>query len=163
MALTTKKLVNLTCAGKFYVNGVPFSGTCKEVVLTLDEIAICLENKAKVDEVLVNDRIIPLDFGNYATDNGVSKLMDDIEKAPSLTELYRGKPQVETIGEKKPVVKEEPKKEVNVVTMTEEEVMKKMEEQQKPIKIEKKETETVSIEGSVEVKNTKPNMNKVKK
>lgn len=111
-----KKLVNVHCDKAFSINGVRFTGTCNLVVLRDEDIAICLEFKAKVEEVLAGGVTIPLGFDNYNTYNGPSKL-PNIQTAKAITEEY-SEPVVETITDRKPaetakpeVKAEEPKEE----------------------------------------------------
>ena len=104
-----KKLVNVYCDKAFSINGVRFTGTCNLVILRDEDIAICLEFKAKVEEVLAGGVTIPLGFDNYNTYNGPSKL-PNIENAKAITEGY-SEPIVETVSEHKvsTPVKEETK------------------------------------------------------
>ena len=110
-----KKLVNVHCDKAFSINGVRFTGTCNLVVLRDEDIAICLEFKAKVEEVLAGGVTVPLGFDNYNTYNGPSKL-PNIQTAKAITEEY-SEPVVETVTDRKPVettkpeVKEEVKEE----------------------------------------------------
>lgn len=112
-----KKLVNVHCDKAFSINGVRFAGTCNLVVLRDEDIAICLEFKAKVEEVLAGGVTVPLGFDNYNTYNGPSKL-PNIQTAKAITEEY-SEPIVETVTDRKPVeatkpeVKEEGKEEKN--------------------------------------------------
>ena len=64
-----KKLVNVYCDKAFSINGVRFTGTCNLVILRDEDIAICLEYKAKVEEVLAGGITVPLGFDNYNTYN----------------------------------------------------------------------------------------------
>ena len=107
-----KKLVNVHCDKAFSINGVRFTGTCNLVVLRDEDIAICLEFKAKVEEVLAGGVTVPLGFDNYNTYNGPSKL-PNIQTAKAITEEY-SEPVVETVTDRKPVetVKPEVKEEV---------------------------------------------------
>lgn len=107
-----KKLVNVHCDKAFSINGVRFTGTCNLVVLRDEDIAICLEFKAKVEEVLAGGVTVPLGFDNYNTYNGPSKL-PNIQTAKAITEEY-SEPVVETVTDRKPAeaVKPEVKEEV---------------------------------------------------
>ena len=107
-----KKLVNVHCDKAFSINGVRFAGTCNLVVLRDEDIAICLEFKAKVEEVLAGGVTVPLGFDNYNTYNGPSKL-PNIQTAKAITEEY-SEPVVETVTDRKPVeaTKSEVKEEV---------------------------------------------------
>ena len=96
-----KKLVNVHCDKAFSINGVRFTGTCNLVVLRDEDIAICLEFKAKVEEVLAGGVTVPLGFDNYNTYNGPSKL-PNIQTAKAITEEY-SEPVVETVTDRKPV------------------------------------------------------------
>lgn len=90
-----KKLVNVDCAGVFDINGVHFSGCCRKIILNTDEIAIALENHAKVEEIMLGNYTVPLDFSNYMKDNGISAIQN-IDSEPSYTQSA-GKQTVETI------------------------------------------------------------------
>ena len=96
-----KKLVNVHCDKAVSINGVRFTGTCNLVVLRDEDIAICLEFKAKVEEVLAGGVTVPLGFDNYNTYNGPSKL-PNIQTAKAITEEY-SEPVVETVTDRKPV------------------------------------------------------------
>lgn len=129
-----KKLVNVHCDKAFSINGVRFTGTCNLVVLRDEDIAICLEFKAKVEEVLAGGVTIPLGFDNYNTYNGPSKL-PNIQTAKAITEEY-SEPVVETVTDRKPV--EATKTEVKV---------------EEP-KEEKSSLEQADVNGSVKVENS---------
>lgn len=90
-----KKLVNVDCAGVFDINGVHFSGCCRKIILDTDEIAIALENHAKVEEIMLGNYTVPLDFSNYMKDNGIPAIQN-IDAEPSYTQTA-GKQTVETI------------------------------------------------------------------
>lgn len=129
-----KKLVNVHCDKAFSINGVRFTGTCNLVVLRDEDIAICLEFKAKVEEVLAGGVTVPLGFDNYNTYNGPSKL-PNIQTAKAITEEY-SEPVVETVTDRKPV--EAAKPEVKVEEVVE----------------EKSSLEQADVNGSVKVENS---------
>ena len=108
-----KKLVNVHCDKAFSINGVRFTGTCNLVVLRDEDIAICLEFKAKVEEVLAGGVTVPLGFDNYNTYNGPSKL-PNIQTAKAITEEY-SEPVVETVTDRKPVEATKPEVKEEVV------------------------------------------------
>lgn len=137
-----KKLVNVHCDKAFSINGVRFTGTCNLVVLRDEDIAICLEFKAKVEEVLAGGVTVPLGFDNYNTYNGPSKL-PNIQTAKAITEEY-SEPVVETVTDRKPVgaVKPEVKEEV---------------------KEEKSSLEQADVNGSVKVENSEASPKKENK
>jgi len=138
-----KKLVNVHCDKAFSINGVRFTGTCNLVVLRDEDIAICLEFKAKVEEVLAGGVTVPLGFDNYNTYNGPSKL-PNIQTAKAITEEY-SEPVVETVTDRKPVeatAKPEVKEEV---------------------KEEKSSLEQADVNGSVKVENSEASPKKENK
>lgn len=137
-----KKLVNVHCDKAFSINGVRFTGTCNLVVLRDEDIAICLEFKAKVEEVLAGGVTVPLGFDNYNTYNGPSKL-PNIQTTKAITEEY-SEPVVETVTDRKPVeaVKPEVKEEV---------------------KEEKSSLEQADVNGSVKVENSEASPKKENK
>lgn len=137
-----KKLVNVHCDKAFSINRVRFTGTCNLVVLRDEDIAICLEFKAKVEEVLAGGVTVPLGFDNYNTYNGPSKL-PNIQTAKAITEEY-SEPVVETVTDRKPVeaVKPEVKEEV---------------------KEEKSSLEQADVNGSVKVENSEASPKKENK
>lgn len=138
-----KKLVNVHCDKAFSINGVRFTGTCNLVVLRDEDIAICLEFKAKVEEVLAGGVTVPLGFDNYNTYNGPSKL-PNIQTAKAITEEY-SEPVVETVTDRKPV--ETTKPEVKV----------------EEVKEEKSSLEQADVNGSVKVENSEASPKKENK
>lgn len=138
-----KKLVNVHCDKAFSINGVRFTGTCNLVVLRDEDIAICLEFKAKVEEVLAGGVTVPLGFDNYNTYNGPSKL-PNIQTAKAITEEY-SEPVVETVTDRKPV--EATKPEVKV----------------EEVKEEKSSLEQADVNGSVKVENSEASPKKENK
>lgn len=137
-----KKLVNVHCDKAFSINGVRFTGTCNLVVLRDEDIAICLEFKAKVEEVLAGGVTIPLGFDNYNTYNGPSKL-PNIQTAKAITEEY-SEPVVETITDRKPVETTKP-------------------EVKEEVKEEKSSLEQADVNGSVKVENSEASPKKENK
>lgn len=138
-----KKLVNVHCDKAFSINGVRFTGTCNLVVLRDEDIAICLEFKAKVEEVLAGGVTVPLGFDNYNTYNGPSKL-PNIQTAKAITEEY-SEPVVETVTDRKPV-----------------ETTKKPEVKEE-VKEEKSSLEQADVNGSVKVENSEASPKKENK
>ena len=138
-----KKLVNVYCDKAFSINGVRFTGTCNLVILRDEDIAICLEYKAKVEEVLAGGITVPLGFDNYNTYNGPSKF-PNIQTAKAITEGY-SEPVVETVTGKKEV---------------EAEKTPVVEEKQDPQP--KESLEQTDMIGSVEVENTEASPKKDK-
>ena len=137
-----KKLVNVHCDKAFSINGVRFTGTCNLVVLRDEDIAICLEFKAKVEEVLAGGVTVPLGFDNYNTYNGPSKL-PNIQTAKAITEEY-SEPVVETITDRKPVEATKP-------------------EVKEEVKEEKSSLEQADVNGSVKVENSEASPKKENK
>ena len=139
-----KKLVNVHCDKAFSINGVRFTGTCNLVVLRDEDIAICLEFKAKVEEVLAGGVTVPLGFYNYNTYNGPSKL-PNIQTAKAITEEY-SEPVVETVTDRKPV-----------------EATKKPEVKEEVVVEEKSSLEQADVNGSVKVENSEASPKKENK
>lgn len=137
-----KKLVNVHCDKAFSINGVRFAGTCNLVVLRDEDIAICLEFKAKVEEVLAGGVTVPLGFDNYNTYNGPSKL-PNIQTAKAITEEY-SEPVVETVTDRKPVEATKP-------------------EVKEEVKEEKSSLEQADVNGSVKVENSEASPKKENK
>lgn len=137
-----KKLVNVHCDKAFSINGVRFTGTCNLVVLRDEDIAICLEFKAKVEEVLAGGVTVPLGFDNYNTYNGPSKL-PNIQTAKAITEEY-SEPVVETVTDRKPVEAKKPEVKEEVVE-------------------EKSSLEQADVNGSVKVENSEASPKKENK
>lgn len=137
-----KKLVNVHCDKAFSINGVRFTGTCNLVVLHDEDIAICLEFKAKVEEVLAGGVTVPLGFDNYNTYNGPSKL-PNIQTAKAITEEY-SEPVVETVTDRKPVEATKP-------------------EVKEEVKEEKSSLEQADVNGSVKVENSEASPKKENK
>jgi len=137
-----KKLVNVHCDKAFSINGVRFTGTCNLVVLRDEDIAICLEFKAKVEEVLAGGVTVPLGFDNYNTYNGPSKL-PNIQTAKAITEEY-SEPIVETVTDRKPVEAAKP-------------------EVKEEVKEEKSSLEQADVNGSVKVENSEASPKKENK
>lgn len=137
-----KKLVNVHCDKAFSINGVRFTGTCNLVVLRDEDIAICLEFKAKVEEVLAGGVTVPLGFDNYNTYNGPSKL-PNIQTAKAITEEY-SEPVVETVTDRKPVEASKP-------------------EVKEEVKEEKSSLEQADVNGSVKVENSEASPKKENK
>lgn len=143
-----KKLVNVYCDKAFSINGVVFSGVCRNIILRDEDIAICLEFKAKVDELLEGGKVVSLGFDNFRSGNGPSKIPNINEKL-AITESYK-KPEVETItGDqfKKDTEKKEKQKEAPVIEDHRKEVVSSHEEDS-----ETKE-ENTSLSGSLVVEN----------
>ena len=139
-----KKLVNVHCDKAFSINGVRFTGTCNLVVLRDEDIAICLEFKAKVEEVLAGGVTVPLGFDNYNAYNGPSKL-PNIQTAKAITEEY-SEPVVETVTDRKPV-----------------EATKKPEVKEEVVVEEKSSLEQADVNGSVKVENSEASPKKENK
>lgn len=137
-----KKLVNVHCDKAFSINGVRFAGTCNLVVLRDEDIAICLEFKAKVEEVLAGGVTVPLGFDNYNTYNGPSKL-PNIQTAKAITEEY-SEPVVETVTDRKPAEAAKP-------------------EVKEEVKEEKSSLEQADVNGSVKVENSEASPKKENK
>lgn len=137
-----KKLVNVHCDKAFSINGVRFTGTCNLVVLRDEDIAICLEFKAKVEEVLAGGVTVPLGFDNYNTYNGPSKL-PNIQTAKAITEEY-SEPVVETVTDRKLVEAAKP-------------------EVKEEVKEEKSSLEQADVNGSVKVENSEASPKKENK
>lgn len=143
-----KKLVNVYCDKAFSINGVVFSGVCRNIILRDEDIAICLEFKAKVDELLEGGKVVSLGFDNFRSGNGPSKIPNINEKL-AITESYK-RPEVETItGDqfKKDTEKKEKQKETPVIEDHRKEVVASHEEES-----EVKE-ENTSLDGSLVVEN----------
>lgn len=143
-----KKLVNVYCDKAFSINGVVFSGVCRNIILRDEDIAICLEFKAKVDELLEGGKVVSLGFDNFRSGNGPSKIPNINEKL-AITESYK-RPEVETItGDqfKKDTEKKEKQKEAPVIEDHRKEVVTSNEEDS-----ETKE-ENTSLSGSLVVEN----------
>jgi len=143
-----KKLVNVYCDKAFSINGVVFSGVCRNIILRDEDIAICLEFKAKVDELLEGGKVVSLGFDNFRSGNGPSKIPNINEKL-AITESYK-RPEVETItGDqfKKDTEKKEKQKEAPVIEDHRKEVVTSHEEES-----ETKE-ENTSLSGSLVVEN----------
>jgi hypothetical protein len=143
-----KKLVNVYCDKAFSINGVVFSGVCRNIILRDEDIAICLEFKAKVDELLEGGKVVSLGFDNFRSGNGPSKIPNINEKL-AITESYK-KPEVETItGDqfKKDTEKKDKAKETPVIEDHRKEVVASHEEES-----EVKE-ENTSLDGSLVVEN----------
>jgi hypothetical protein len=138
-----KKLVNVHCDKAFSINGVRFTGTCNLVVLRDEDIAICLEFKAKVEEVLAGGVTVPLGFDNYNTYNGPSKL-PNIQTAKAITEEY-SEPVVETVTDRKPAEATKPEFKVE------------------ELKEEKSSLEQADVNGSVKVENSEASPKKENK
>ena len=137
-----KKLVNVHCDKAFSINGVRFTGTCNLVVLRDEDIAICLEFKAKVEEVLAGGVTVPLGFDNYNTYNGPSKL-PNIQTVKAITEEY-SEPVVETVTDRKPIETTKP-------------------EVKEEVKEEKSSLEQADVNGSVKVENSEASPKKENK
>jgi hypothetical protein len=143
-----KKLVNVYCDKAFSINGVVFSGVCRNIILRDEDIAICLEFKAKVDELLEGGKVVSLGFDNFRSGNGPSKIPNINEKL-AITESYK-RPEVETItGDqfKKDTEKKDKAKETPVIEDHRKEVVASHEEES-----ETKE-ENTSLSGSLVVEN----------
>lgn len=143
-----KKLVNVYCDKAFSINGVVFSGVCRNIILRDEDIAICLEFKAKVDELLEGGKVVSLGFDNFRSGNGPSKIPNINEKL-AITESYK-KPEVETItGDqfKKDTEKKDKAKETPIIEDHRKEVVTSHEEES-----ETKE-ENTSLSGSLVVEN----------
>ena len=143
-----KKLVNVYCDKAFSINGVVFSGVCRNIILRDEDIAICLEFKAKVDELLEGGKVVSLGFDNFRSGNGPSKIPNINEKL-AITESYK-RPEVETItGDqfKKDTEKKDKAKETPVIEDHRKEVVVSHEEES-----ETKE-ENTSLSGSLVVEN----------
>lgn len=143
-----KKLVNVYCDKAFSINGVVFSGVCRNIILRDEDIAICLEFKAKVDELLEGGKVVSLGFDNFRSGNGPSKIPNINEKL-AITESYK-KPEVETItGDqfKKDTEKKDKAKETPVIEDHRKEVVASHEEESEP------KEENTSLSGSLVVEN----------
>ena len=126
-----KKKVDVYCAGAFVINGAPFAGKCLNIVLTVEDIRLCLLNKAFVWELTPEGKRIPLDFTNYRLNNGgvvddktivsndarlrnnnVTRVIVDPETSKVVKET---KVVIEKVEKEKPKVVKEEKKEKEVI------------------------------------------------
>ena len=154
-----KKKVDVYCAAAFVIKGAPFAGKCLNVVLDVEDIRMCLLNKAFVWELTPEGKRIPLDFTNYRLNNGgvvddnvivsndarmrnnsVTRVVVDPEtsKVVKKTEVV-----VEKIEKEKPKVIKEEKKEV---------VIEKKEEVKEDTKVVAEMDVTAKVEDSKEEK-----------
>jgi len=119
MKFVTKKKVTVTCHTPFRIGQIPYSGICRNLTLTIKDISTCLENKAKVVEILSNGKEVPLNFANYDTYNGPSDV-DDNSKAltekPDDPEIEKKNDQGETIAIVNKKKEKEEKKVIKVST-----------------------------------------------
>ena len=107
-----KKRVTVYCNKPFSIGNAHFSATHRNLVLTTEQIQVCLENKAYVDELLDNGKVVRLGFHNFDTYNGPSKVTEESNIA--LARTYKvenfGKVNnpitVEAVSDKKTVVKD---------------------------------------------------------
>lgn len=75
----TKKKVTVTCRTPFRIGKIPYSGICRNIILSIEDISRCLENHAKVVEIFSNGKEFPLNFSNYDTYNGPTDVTDETE------------------------------------------------------------------------------------
>ena len=95
-----KKKVNVFCMRPFAIGHSSFAGRCFHIILDTKGILTCLENKAKVTEILADGRRVLLDFGNFDADNGPT----GIDQKNAVTEddvMAQQEPIIETITEEK--------------------------------------------------------------
>ena len=116
----TKKKVTVTCNTPFRIGKIPYSGICRNIILTIQDISECLTNHAKVVEVLSNGQEVPLDFSNYDTYNGPTDVTDNSEvlvEKPADPEIEQKNSKGETIKTiNKTEEKKEEKKVIKVTT-----------------------------------------------
>jgi hypothetical protein len=155
-----KKLVDVRCYRPFRIGHSSFAGICKGIVLDTNGILICLENKAKVSEILSNGTTVPLDFSNY---DQVNDGTVNVSNKPVENDVHAHvEPVVEdiTVSSIRKVNNPTPpvEKKVEVVTQP---VETKKEEVSKPAE----ETKEVvkPVETKVETKTNNKNDNKNKK
>ena len=95
-----KKKVDVFCMRPFAIGHSSFAGRCFHIILDTKGILTCLENKAKVTEILADGRRVLLDFGNFDADNGPT----GIDQKNAVTEddvMAQQEPIIETITEEK--------------------------------------------------------------
>lgn len=68
------KKVNMYCRAPFTLKGARIGGNFRNIVLDTESIKVCIEHKAKIEEILPGGRILPLGFDNFDTDNGGVKV-----------------------------------------------------------------------------------------
>ena len=90
----SKKKVDVRVTRPFNIGFAAFAGFCPNIILSLQDIVTCLENKAYVSEVLKNGTRRSLDFSNYDKFDDMSI---DVEKNMLDTNPEKGKVNVTTI------------------------------------------------------------------
>ena len=96
----TKKKVTVTCNTPFRIGQIPYSGVCRNLTLSIEDISKCLENKARVVEILSNGKEVALNFANYDTYNGPSDVDENsvvLKEKPADPEIEQKNQDGETI------------------------------------------------------------------
>ena len=117
----TKKKVTVTCNTPFRIGKIPYSGICRNIILTVQDISECLTNHARVVEILSNGQEVPINFSNYDTYNGPTDVTDDSEalvEKPADPEIEQKNNQGETIKTFNKVEEKEKKPENKVIQVT---------------------------------------------
>ena len=89
------KLVTVRPARPFRLKAANFTSLVRNIILSCESIAYCLQEKALVTENLANGKQVPLDFANYNTDNGPSAvpegasefIVNPVDQAITVTDL----------------------------------------------------------------------------
>ena len=89
------KLVTVRPARPFRLKAANFTSLVRNIILSCESIAYCLQEKALVTENLANGKQVPLDFANYNTDNGPSAvpegasefIVNQVDQAITVTDL----------------------------------------------------------------------------
>lgn len=146
-----KKKVNIIPRNPIYALRPAIVGTCYNVEMNTGDIAVCLSNGARVQEILSNGIKLELNFSNYKTINEpVAEIKKEEKKVEfkipenkfvSEPSIPVGEPPVE--DDAKPAVNEEPKVEI------EEPVIEDINEEP-AVKEEVNEAEEVVIEEEVD-------------
>ena len=67
-----KKLVNVYTKSPIRLKSIPIRSDAKHIYLDPEDIKTCIMQKGRVEEILDDGKILPLNFTNYNTDNNAA-------------------------------------------------------------------------------------------
>lgn len=116
MGLVEKKKVNVRASRPITGIKYPIANIARGITISVEDIRICLQEKAKVEEI-VGIKCIPLDFSNYNIDNSGTPTTETTATA-TVEKIVEVKPTASTTTAKTAVTEDKPTVKVSTETTT---------------------------------------------
>lgn len=132
-----KKKVNIYPTVPIYLRP-PITGVSYNVEMTEGDIQLCILRRARVEEVLSDGTVLPLNLSNYNTVNERPKIVEEVKEEIKIAELVEEPSVVKeeaVIQEDEPVIEEvetveSEKEEISEETIVKEETIESKKEKQ---------------------------------